>query len=342
MDETASRVFATITDVAAMAGVSKSTVSRVLNGNPSVNTDISCRVVEVAQQMGYVPNPAGRALRRRRSDALAAIVPDMKNAFYTELVAVFERVASNQGHPVMLCNSDEDADKEREYVAAAATQRMSGVLIAATSESTQVGALAHAGIPVVAIDRRFDFDGDLVSVDNLRAGRLAAEHLLDLGCRTVCCVAGDDNVSSTSDRVQGFCDTMRAAGHAVTAGRRLRTDLREHSFGEDAAATAIRSLLERNPDIDAIFATNGPLTAAAFQTLKREHREVPTQVRLVGVDDVTWTQMVTPTVTVVRLPIEQLGTWAANLLLAKVRGEHRDHTDVMLRPTLVVRQSTVG
>lgn len=328
---------ATMADVARAAGVSPATVSRVLNGHPRVDAVLVQRVQEAAAAVNYVPNGAGRALRRQRSDMWAAIIPDVHNAFFTHVVEAFEGVANTDGYSVVLCNSREDAAREQDYIATAIAHQVSGVLIAATSAGTRLTALERAGIPVVTIDRRVSaFAGDTVTVDGRMIGHLAADHMVAQGCRTPLLVTGPPNVTSTADREHGFLATMAEQEVDVPHDRVLHTGLR----GEDAREQ-VSDLLTRRPEIDGVFAANGPLTSAAYLALRENGRRLPDDVVLVGVDDDDWTRLVTPSVTVVAQPVGQVGTWAGQLLLARSRQSSLENARITLDPTLVVRESSL-
>lgn len=325
-----------ITDVARAAGVSSATVSRVLNGASTVDAELAERVRAAAAASGYVPDPNGRALRRRRTDVWAAIVSDLQNPFFTSLVAAVEHVAVRSGHSVMLCNTDEQLDRERGYLSTAIAQRMAGVVVSVTSEQdSDLSALLAAGVPTVAVDRRVhDFPGDTILLDNVRAGRMAVQHLLELGHRDIVCLAGPSGVSTTEDRLRGALDAMDEAGIPHDDRRMLRTDLRP----DDAEAT-VRDLLDGPHRPDAIFATNGPVTAGAFRAIQDSSLRMPEDISLVGVDDDRWTEMVRPSVTVVTQPVEEMGERAAEQLLLRGADADAPALHLLLTPRLLVRQS---
>lgn len=326
----------TIADVARSAGVSAATVSRVLNRNPRVDPALAEKVLAAAAAVSYVPNGAGRALRKQRSDMWAAIIPDVHNAFFTHVVEAFEEVANADGFSVVLCNSREDPKREQAYIQTAIAHQVSGVLIAATTAGANLMALEQAGIPVVTIDRRISgFAGDMVTVDGQMIGQLAGSHMVEQGSRTPLLVTGPGNVTSTVDREHGFLATVAEVGIDVPTERVLRLDLRAESAEQEVAR-----VLSEQPDIDGIFAANGPLTAAAFLALRDRDCRVPEDVMLVGVDDDHWTQMVTPSVTVVAQPVSQIGSWAGRLLVARANKQQLDKARITLEPSLVVRQSS--
>ncbi|ACQ79952.1 transcriptional regulator, LacI family [Beutenbergia cavernae DSM 12333] len=328
---------ATMIDVARLAGVSTATVSRVLNGVATVDSALAERVRSAADEVRYVTNTTGRALRRQRIDTWAAVVADVENHFFTSMVAALENVAQVAGFSVMLCNSDEDVARERRYLQAAIAQRMSGVVIAVVSETdSSLQSLLDAGIPTVAVDRRVhDFAGDAILLDNVEAGRMAARHLLSQGYAAPLCIAGPRDVSTTEDRLAGFREVFAEEGVSVADSRVIRTEL----LGERAEGI-VADQVEADPDVDAVFALNGPLTAASFRGIEAARRRIPGDVALLGVDDDHWTRMVNPRVSVVAQPVDRIGQLAGEVLAARTRGEERDAEHVLLAPELRIRAST--
>ncbi|UFU04978.1 LacI family DNA-binding transcriptional regulator [Ruania halotolerans] len=328
-----------ITDVAHAAGVSIATVSRVLNGSSTVDPVLAERVRAAAKATRYVPNSNGRALRRQRADVWAAIVSDVKNPFFTSLVTAVEHVAVRSGHAVMLCNTDEQLDRERGYLDAAIAQHMSGVVVSVTSEAdSDLRPLLAAGIPTVVVDRRVhDFAGDSILLDNERAGRMAVEHLLARGHRDIMCLAGPSGVSTTEDRLDGMRNALADSRVPLESERMVRTDLQM----ADAEA-AVRAALAQPRRPDAVVAMNGPLTAGAYRGIQASGLRMPEEISLVGVDDDTWTQMVHPAVTLVAQPVEEMGTRAAERLHARAADPQIEPIHLLLEPELIVRGTTAS
>ncbi len=327
----------TMADVARLAGCSTATVSRVLNGNDSVDPVLAERVRQAIAESNYVPNVAGRALRTARSDLWAILVPDVRNPFFTAVMESFESEASRLGFAVVLCNTKESLAREKDYVNHMIAQRAAGVVMAATSvERSQVQQLTASGIPVVLFDRKIKgFGGDTVFIDNVMVGQLAAEHLLEQGVHHPLIVAGPSTVSSTGDRETGFRTAYEQAGTPIPAGSTLHLDLR----AQDVTARLTQAL-QRHQRTDGIFTANGPLTAAAFTILRDSDCRMPTDLCLVGVDDDQWTRLVTPTVSVVSQPVEALGRWAAQLLVSRSENPDGVPARITLQPSLLVRESS--
>lgn len=316
--------------------MSVATVSRVLNGNPKVAPELVERVQTVAAQIHYRPNGAGRALRRQRSDLLAAIVPDVRNPFFVRLVEAFEKVANAEGYSVVLCNSLEDPARERASIETVIAHRVSGVLIAAASpRQSHLRPFEQAGIPVITVDREVTgFAGDAIAVDNRMIGRLAAEHLLEQGRTRAMVLNHTVDLSPMREREAGFRDAMAAAGHEVDEEWVFSLP-----FHADRPAEVAR--LIATTQADAVFATTNTLTGEAFSALRAQGRAIGPEVALVGVDDDRWNLMVEPQVTVVEQPSEELGRWAGQILAARARGGALTNARIILDPALRVRGSSL-
>ncbi|MCI5825827.1 MAG: LacI family transcriptional regulator [Arcanobacterium sp.] len=327
----------TIREVAEQAGVSISTVSRVFNGVQTVDPALVKKIKKAAERLSYVPNPAGRALRLQRSDIWAVIVSDLQNPFYTQMVANIENVAAQHGFGVMLSTSEEDIKKERRQLIAAVSQRMAGVIISPASESqTDLSILTEAHIPVVVVDRNVkSYRGSSVVVDNNQVGWLAANHLVENGYVKPLLISSSKEVSSAHGRRGGFVRALADQGIEIPDKRVYSSDLRFES-GRDAVIRA----LNENSDVDSIFTVNGPLTAAAFGVLKELNIQIPRDIALMGVDDEQWTSMVTPSVSVIRQPVAEIGKRAGQML-AQANNNDLPYETVVLHPQLIVRDSTV-
>lgn len=327
----------TISDVAKHAGVSTATVSRVLNGVGAVDGELRARVETSVAELRYVRNYAGRALRRQRSEMVSVVVPDIKNAFFTELTYSLESVMSSRGIQLVVGNSDESSTRETDYVQSALEKQFSGVVLAAASDdSTAPAMLREAGMPLVLVDRMVsDFAGASVTIDNAVAGQLAAHHLAEAGFRRPAVLSSFKDISTTHQRARAFVETALSLGMEVPAEVVISADTRE-----EGAEAAMWGLVGTEHDFDCVFACNGPLTAAAYRVLHSAGWIQNQRIGLLGVDNEMWTDLVTPSVTVIRQPVEEMGRVAAHLLMQQVDREATNSDSVVLLPQLIVRAST--
>ncbi|GGM01817.1 LacI family DNA-binding transcriptional regulator [Nakamurella endophytica] len=327
----------TISDVARVAGVSTATVSRVLNGNTEVDAAMAARVRTAVDQLAYRPSRIARSLRTRRSAVLGLVISDIRNPFFTDMVRGVEDVAFANGYSVVLCNSDENLGKERDYLQLAIAESMAGVILAPASlDETDVSALTGPGIPVVTVDRRApDPAVDRVLIDNARGARLAVGHLVDQGYRRIACVSGPTTISTGAERLAGY--------RAVVRSRRLRTGaelIRFADFHEASGRSAMSELLAARQDIDAVFVANNLMTLGALQAVADAGLVIPDDIAVVGFDDMSWAPLLRPPLTTVAQPTYDLGAETARLLLDRINGFTGPGRELVLPPTLRVRASS--
>ncbi len=326
---------ATISDVAELAGVSKATVSRVLNSSGAVAPEKATAVRDAADKLRYEPFGPAQALRQSRVRIWAVIIADIQNPFFTSVVRGIEDVAHLNGYRLVLCNSDEDVEKESVYLDIAVRERMSGVVLAAASSTgSHIDRLLDDGIPVVAIDRRLAGEMvDAVVVDNTAGACEATLHLISSGYERVGCVVGPAQVSTSSERLAGYRNALRLAGHRYDKSIVRRADHREGG-GHKATAAMLQ---QANPP-DALFVANNLMTVGAIRAIHERGLIIPDDIGLVGFDDSQIAQLLRPTVTVVVQPVLEIGRTAAELLLDAQ--PNRTARDIVLAPRLVIRESS--
>ena len=326
---------ATIGDVADLAGVSKATVSRVVNSTRAVSADRAQAVRDAVARLGYEPFGPAQALRQTRVRIWTVIIADIENPFFTSVVRGIEDVAHATGYRLVLCNSDGDVDKEASYLDIAIRERMSGVILAAAStRGSHIDRLLADGMPVVAIDRRLEgAKVDAVVVDNERGAFDATRHLLESGYRRVGCIAGPPEVSTSSERLAGYRAAMRNSGSRGDPSLVRRGDYREAG-----AYKATNALLDLADPPDALFVANNLMTVGAIRAINDHGLDIPTDFGLVGFDDSPVAELMRPTITVVSQPVHEIGRTAAELLIDADPGHVA--RDIVLAPQLVIRQSS--
>ncbi|GAB3449874.1 LacI family DNA-binding transcriptional regulator [Actinophytocola sediminis] len=327
---------ATISDVAAMAGVSTATVSRALNGKSTVDPELAARVVAAAKELGYQPNGPARNLRRQEAAVLALIISDVENPFFTAIARGVEDVAHAVGYSVVLCNADENAEKERRYLDVAIQERVAGVIMSPTPTAANVDLLINRGTPLVAVDRPLsERMVDTVLVDTRLAARQATEHLLAQGYRRIGCVTGPTGVRTADDRLAGYRDALRAARAKSTPRLVRRTE-----FKAAGAHKAANELLSQPEPPDAVLVANSAMAVGVLAALGERGLRPGRDVGVVAFDDVPWAELVDPPLTVVAQPAYEIGTVAAQLLLARIGDNARAATTTTLAARLIERGSS--
>ncbi|TNC21926.1 LacI family DNA-binding transcriptional regulator [Amycolatopsis alkalitolerans] len=315
----------TITDVARRAGVSTATVSRTLNGKSTVDPMLAGRVREAAEELGYHPNGLARNLRRQETAVLALIISDVENPFFTAIARGVEDTAQTAGYSVVLCNSDENPEKERRYIDIALQERVAGVVLSPTDASSSIARLR--GTPVVAVDRPLS-DCDQVLVDSRRAAREATEHLIGNGYARIGCITGPTGVRTADDRLAGYRD---AVGGASPLERRA-----EYRAG--GGRRAAEELLACSPD--ALLVGNSSMAVGVLEALGKAGLRSGRDVGVVAFDDAPWATLIDPPLTVIAQPAREIGAEAARLLLARIAEPDRPPVATTLRAHLIERGSS--
>lgn len=328
---------ATIREVARKAGVAAITVSRVINRSGYVSDETRQRVEQAIAELDYVPNVLARGLRSSRTHTLGLLVTDITNAFWTTVARGAEDAALRSGYSVFLCNTDESASKQEQYLRALLSHRVQGVIIApASSDRSALAALERARLPFVIVDRRVPgVDADLVLGDSLGGARMLVEHLVGRGHRRIAHIGGPIGVSTADDREQGYREALMAAGIEVDPDLVQRGD-----YKLESGRRLMRQLLERSPLPTAIFAANNVLAVGALAALQERGLRVPEDMALVCFDDLPQASLIDPFLTVAAQPAYDLGATALRLLLARLADPHRPPDTVVLPVQLLVRRSS--
>ena len=331
----------TLEQVAALAGVSRATVSRVVNGSPKVSPAVRAQVERAVAKLGYVPNRAARSLVTRRADSVALVVSEPHARFFSEpffagMVRGVSAALAETGVQLLLLIAQDLPDRgwlERYVVGG----HVDGVLLASLhGDDPLPGTLERAGVPAVLIGRPVDqaAPGSYVDADNRGGAGKAVGHLARRGRRRIATITGSLDMGVGQDRLEGYRDGLAAAGLAG-AGDLVETG----DFTEEGGAAAMGRLLERPGDpVDAVFAASDLMAAGALRALRAAGRRVPEDVAVVGFEDSAVARYAQPPLTTVRQPIEDMGRQATRLLLAQVAGE-AGGMHLILDTELVVRAS---
>jgi LacI family transcriptional regulator len=305
----------TMKDVAALAGVSSATVSRVLNGR-RVSPANERLVVEATEALKYTPNRVARTLRRQLSEVVALVIPDIENPFFTSLARGVADTAQQAGYSVVLCNTDGDVESERNFLDIALSEHMAGVVVAPAGKSSDVRALLDRGRAVVAVDRPIrGADVDSVVIDNVGAGRMATRVLWDAGFRDIACITGPADIVTAVDRAAGWREVVdELRGRPPAAGRLTYAD-----FRVGGGRARMTELLAGDHPPDAVVAGNNLVGVGALQVL-HERGLTPEQFGVAVIGDLPFSALSPDAVPMVHLPTRRLGTTAGALLIERIQG----------------------
>jgi LacI family transcriptional regulator len=324
----------TISDVARAAGVSKATVSRVLNNsNHAVNAATRQRVLEAMSALGFRPNALARSLYTKITHSVGLIIPDITNPYYSGIARGVEDVASQGGYTVLLCDTDRRPEKEQLAVNTLVEKRVEGIIVAGggSAQASNLDEIARDGIGVVLVGKHA-MEFPAVRVDNVRGAREATSHLIAQGHRHIACITGPAKSITSDERCQGYLQALADAG--LTDSYLARGDFRPES-----GYVATRTLLARMPRPTAIFACNDLMALGALRLAGEMGLRVPADLALVGFDNIPVSSYLQPALTTVAVPMYELGTAAMTVLLQVVQGKAVPPVS-WLELQLIVRESS--
>ena len=325
-------------DVAELAGVSASTVSHVLNGTRKVSEDTRERVRLAIEELGYEPNLLAKSLKVSRTFTIGLLISDIQNPFFTSVIRGAEDVALSRGYHLFLCNTDEDPNREDEYVRELSKKRVDGLIVASSaSRRNHTLQLRLEDVPFVFMDREVEgIEADTVSVDNRLGMRLIAEHLTQLGHERVGMVSGPLEKSSGYERYHGLRDAL------ADLGLPLRDSLvRFGDFRVSGGREAAEELLRLPEPPTALVVSNNQMTLGALLAVRELGLRVPDEVSVVSFDDMEWAPLANPPLTALAQPTYEMGATAARILLDKIEKKATGSpSKLFMEPELMVRGST--
>jgi LacI family transcriptional regulator, fructose operon transcriptional repressor len=324
-----------IKDVAEEAGVSTATVSRVLSNGQHVRPEVRERVMTVVERLGYRPNLVARRLRSQQSNTVGLIVSDIRNPYFTSLSRAVEDAAYEQGFSVLLCNTDENPEKESIYLNLMQDENVAGLIFSPTRQTIAKFSSSKLNFPVVIIDRSVpDADVDVVLLDNVDAGYRLTTHLIENGYRHIAALCG--NMSTTGrEREAGYEKALREHGFAPAPEH-----VKYVQPKIETGYTAALKVLDGPQPPDALLTTNSLLGVGALQAIQERDLTIPDDIALVTFDETTWATLVQPAITLIAQPTYEIGKTATELLLQRIADPNRPTRQVMLRGHLLARGSS--
>ncbi|MGQ9630173.1 MAG: LacI family DNA-binding transcriptional regulator [bacterium] len=328
----------TIKDVAARAGVSKSTVSRVLNGGP-----VSEKTREVVQkairELNYYPNLQAQTLSKRRTDTIGLIVPEITVSFCTQVIAGVEEAAQKYHQVLILCATKRKLDPELQFVRNLIYgKKIDGLLVLLPFEYRlgYIHELESRGFPLFLIGQPGDLsESNYVAVDNVKGAFEITEYLIGLGHRRIAFIMGRPDIKDSKDRLAGYKKALEEHG--------LKFDpalVRKGDFTYDSGVRATREILKGDPPPTAIFASNDEMAIGAMREIEKRGLRVPEDIAVVGYDDVPEARLMSPTLTTVAQPMKDMGRVAAEKLLGLIEGRESKPVHIILETQIKVRESS--
>lgn len=327
----------TIRDVAKRAGVSAITVSRVINSSGVVNTATRERINRAIEEMGYVPNSLAKSFRSKQTCLIALVVSDITNPFWTTIARGVEDTSEKNGFHVILCNSDENPEKEANYLNVLLQRRVDGIIIApTTNDKNQFLMLKRHALPCVLLDRRVDgFKCDTVVSAGREGARKMTHHLLRLGYRRVAIVAGPPTISTAQERVEGYRQALQENQVPIDASLIVRD-----TYRQDSGYESVKQLLKQESRPEAIFAGNNFIAIGALHAIRELGLRIPEDVALAGFDDIPQGSLISPALTVVSQPAYEMGVSATESLISRLSGKYRGRPrDIVFDTSIIIRES---
>lgn len=323
-----------IKEVAEAAGVSTATVSRVLSNGLHVRPEVRERVMMVVEQLGYRPNLVARSLRAQHTKTIGLLVSDIGNPFFTALSRAVEDTAYKQGYNLLLCNTDEQPEKEENYLRVMQDSNVAGAIISPTRQTGATLNNSPVPFPLVVVDRFIPSGNvDSVMLDNVDAAYRLTTHLLEQGYRRIAALCSE--MSTGLERQLGYEKALRAYGLAP------RTDYVKHvAPRSEAGYTTTLKLLDGAEPPDALFTINSLLAAGALQAVRERTLSIPDDMALVTFDETDWASLVQPAITLIAQPTYEIGKTATELLLQRIAEPERSVRQVILKGRLLVRGSS--
>lgn len=307
---------ANINDVAERANVSITTVSHVINQTRYVSDDLTERVRKAMEELDYHPNSLARGLRSGKTKTIGLVIPDISNQFFAEISRKIEDKGYENGYSVILCNTDDDPYKEKNYIDVLLAKKVEGIIfISAGVESNYLEKTIEFNIPIVVVDRDIkENDYDIVLVDNSVGGFDATRYLIELGHRRIACIAGPSPITPSAQRVAGYKQALQEAGIQIDTNLIIPGD-----FHYESGDRAMRALLALPQPPTAVFACNDMMALGAFQAVNNQGMKIPEDISVIGFDNIPFSQTVYPTLTTMAQPIHEMADLVVDLLVDKIK-----------------------
>lgn len=324
-------------DVAKLAGVSVSTVSRVINGTIPVDDATREKVEEAIRKMNFKPNLLARGLRAKSGHMIGLAVPEILHQTFAYFVKYTEECALEQGYNLILGNTHNDPEVEERFIDSLLQRNIDGIIFSRVSDkSRMLHIVDRTEVPIVVLDRALDVeDVPTVILDNYRAGELAGDHLVSLGHTNIGCITGPLDISLSRERLNGFKSALYRRGVDLPDSHVFEGD-----FKYESGVESMKKLLETGTRVTAIWAQSDLMAIGALNVLRKKDIPVPGEISIMGMDNISFSEIKVPALTTIAQPYREMCSAAVEMILMQKEGRKLDQTKQVLSPQLIVREST--
>jgi LacI family transcriptional regulator len=325
-------------DIAKKAGVSKATVSMVLNKrDENISSDTRDKILQITNDMNYIPNSLARSLSTKKTETIGIILPDITNPFFSEIARAIEDVANNLGYNVIFCDSDNEINKENKYVKLLVSKLVDGVIFIAGGESVHnLEILINNNVPFVLVDRYVEGFENFYGVYCLNKLGIteAVDYLVNKGKKTIAFVRGPHSVGISKQRLEGYIEAMKKYG---LFNEKL---IFENEFTIDGGIETTKKILNLKEKVDSIIYSNDIMAFGGIKVLLKKGYNIPKDISIIGYDNIEISQFTEPELTTVSQPIYEMGKRSCELLINIVNGIPVDEKQIYFKPNLVIRGTT--
>jgi len=327
----------TIYDVAAKAGVSIATVSKVINNTGRISEKTRKLVNQIMEELDYQPSTVASALSGKSTYTIGLTLPDLANPYFAEIARAIENQGRKYGFNVFICSTDNDPEKEEEFYQLFMKKRVDGIImVSRDKQNVVVKKIISEKVPLVMIAREFNTAPvTSIMVDDYLGGYQAGQHLLQLGHKRIAVIAEHLSELGSKERLRGCSDAMLEAGIEIDAILII-----EGGYTLETGKQAMYSLLAIDPPITAVFACNDILAIGAVQAIREAGMQVPAHISVVGYDNTILATIIDPPLTTVAQPMTEIGERSVTLLVEQIQSRELVRQRVVLMPDLIVRRST--
>jgi len=328
---------ATMKDVARQAGVSTSTVSHVINNNRFVSEQVREKVEQAIRELNYAPSALARSLKIRQTRTIGMLLTASSNPFYAEVVRGVENSCYERGYSLILCNTEGDEERMNRSLETLMQKRVDGLLLMCTETHLPSAEILnrYPSVPMVMMDwAPFEGRGDIIQDNALLGGEMATRHLIERGYRRIACIAGPQDKTPARLRLEGFHQAMAAHGLTVPEGYVVDGD-----FEFQGGFNAMTQLLALEPVPEAVFTSNDAMAVGVYHALYQAGLKVPQDIAVMGYDNIELARYLTPPLTTVHQPKDELGELAIDTLIHRMGAPDASQQTLVLTPELVERGS---